>query len=63
MKRYVARLLTFPGNPRWPDAAALMREIPDGDLAELLTTECMVKQGGEDGSISNVFERFLWLVR
>ena len=59
VKRHVARLFTFPGNPQMTDAAAFMHEIPDGELAEFLAAKSMIEQGGEDGSISNALERFL----
>src|SRR5579863_8206331 len=59
VERNVTGLLAFAGNPQMPDAAALVGEIPDGEFAELLAAESMVEQGGEDGPISNSFQRFL----
>jgi hypothetical protein len=42
-----------------PSRVSGNNEIPNGEFAEFLTAEGMVEQGGQDGPISNAFQRLL----
>jgi hypothetical protein len=59
VKEDVARLFALAGHLQVRLPSPLMLKIPHSELAQLLSAEGVVEQGGQDGSIADALERFL----
>lgn len=57
VQRHVAGLAALARDLQVRHAAALMLEVLDGQLAQLLAAQCVIQQGGQDGPVSLALER------
>lgn len=56
VQRYIARLAALARHSQVRHAAALMPEVLDGQLAELVTAERVIEQGGEHRAVPLALE-------